>query len=172
MQVCSVIVFCILKHFSAYYSWVIFTLQFNVDRANAEEFFEVYKGVVKEYSVSINTTLLCIIVSSCIMVLFHSITQTLLQRSDKILTVHYALFWFLHLLHFHFPSTGHDHWAVLWTLHGPRDPWHQRTTVIQRILWAPRSSESNSIISSFYSILQAWRTSEMLTVGLHVVFKW
>lgn len=26
--------------------------QFNVDRANAEEFFEVYKGVVKEYSVS------------------------------------------------------------------------------------------------------------------------
>lgn len=30
-----------------------------MDRANAEEFFEVYKGVVTEYSVSINTTLLC-----------------------------------------------------------------------------------------------------------------
>lgn len=33
--------------------------QFNVDRANAEEFYEVYKGVVTEYPVSINTTLLC-----------------------------------------------------------------------------------------------------------------
>lgn len=33
--------------------------QFNVDRANAEEFFEVYRGVVTEYPVSIHTTLLC-----------------------------------------------------------------------------------------------------------------
>lgn len=33
--------------------------QFSVDRANAEEFYEVYKGVVSEYPVSINTTLLC-----------------------------------------------------------------------------------------------------------------
>lgn len=32
--------------------------QFNVDRANAEEFFEVYKGVVKEYSVSMIPTML------------------------------------------------------------------------------------------------------------------
>lgn len=33
---------------------VVFSGQFNVDRANAEEFYEVYKGVVKEYSVSVN----------------------------------------------------------------------------------------------------------------------
>ena len=37
----------------------VFFSQFNVDRANAEEFYEVYKGVVIEYPVSINTTLLC-----------------------------------------------------------------------------------------------------------------
>ena len=33
----------------------IFFSQFNVDRANAEEFYEVYKGVVTEYPVSIHT---------------------------------------------------------------------------------------------------------------------
>lgn len=32
-----------------------FLLQFNMDRANAEEFFEVYKGVVTEYTVSIES---------------------------------------------------------------------------------------------------------------------
>lgn len=33
----------------------IFFSQFNVDRANAEEFYEVYKGVVTEYPVSKRT---------------------------------------------------------------------------------------------------------------------
>lgn len=37
----------------------IYFSQFNVDRANSEEFYEVYKGVVTEYPVSINTALLC-----------------------------------------------------------------------------------------------------------------
>lgn len=30
-------------------------LQFNMDQANAEEFLEVYKGVVAEYTVSMGT---------------------------------------------------------------------------------------------------------------------
>lgn len=30
-----------------------FSLQFNLDKVNAEEFLEVYKGVVHEYPVSI-----------------------------------------------------------------------------------------------------------------------
>lgn len=36
----------------------VFYSQFNVDRANAEEFYEVYKGVVTEYPVSKNATVL------------------------------------------------------------------------------------------------------------------
>lgn len=30
-----------------------------MDRVNAEEFYEVYNGIVTEYPVSINTALLC-----------------------------------------------------------------------------------------------------------------
>lgn len=30
----------------------IFLIQFNMDRINVEEFYEVYKGVVSEYNVS------------------------------------------------------------------------------------------------------------------------
>lgn len=33
--------------------YVFIYLQFNLGRANAEEFFEVYKGVVSEYPVSV-----------------------------------------------------------------------------------------------------------------------
>lgn len=36
-------------------NFYFFSLQFNMDRANAEEFFEVYKGVVTEYTVSIES---------------------------------------------------------------------------------------------------------------------
>jgi len=34
-------------------AWFSIIPQFNMDRANAEEFLEVYKGVVAEYTVSI-----------------------------------------------------------------------------------------------------------------------
>lgn len=40
--------------YSAVKLWLCFPfLQFNMDRVNAEEFLEVYKGVVAEYTVSI-----------------------------------------------------------------------------------------------------------------------
>lgn len=35
------------------------TLQFNMDQANAEEFLEVYKGVVAEYTVSMGCLTFC-----------------------------------------------------------------------------------------------------------------
>lgn len=34
-------------------------MQFNMDRVNVEEFYEVYKGVVSEYNVSMEVTVTC-----------------------------------------------------------------------------------------------------------------
>ena len=33
--------------------FLVFLMQFNMDRVNVEEFYEVYKGVVSEYNVSV-----------------------------------------------------------------------------------------------------------------------
>lgn len=48
-------------------------------------------------------------------------------------------------LYFHSLPAEYGDRAVFWTLHGPRDPWHRHTAVIQGILWARRSSESHNI---------------------------
>lgn len=37
----------------AYVMFCFVSIQFNMDRVNVEEFYEVYKGVVSEYNVSI-----------------------------------------------------------------------------------------------------------------------
>lgn len=81
-----------------------------MERANAEEFYEVYKGVVPEYPVSIK--------------LRHSVDG----RLPLINNANIVLTWFL---------TEHGDRAVLRALHGVRDPWHRHTQVIQGILWAP-----------------------------------
>ncbi len=62
---CVCVCYSIFKQFLLFFfmSNIIFS-QFNMDRANAEEFYEVYKGVVTEYPVSINTTSLCRIPAS------------------------------------------------------------------------------------------------------------
>lgn len=101
-----------------------FFFQFNLDRANAEEFFEVYKGVVSEYPVSV-----------C-------------SRRPQGAESSPALLSFLHL------PAGYGEWTEFWTLHGPGDPWHQQRKILQRLLWAGRSRESaclKSLVSKWTS---------------------
>jgi len=58
-------------------AWFSIIPQFNMDRANAEEFLEVYKGVVAEYTVSICCFSLSTMISRIWLTLYYMSLNTM-----------------------------------------------------------------------------------------------
>lgn len=90
-----------------------------MERVNAEEFYEVYKGVVLEYPVSTN---------HLIVGFFPRKKQTTRDVCFDFCTKRKHLPACLHVL------SGYGDGAVLWTLHGSGDPRHRHTQDLQGIL--------------------------------------
>lgn len=88
-----------------YIIFKIFKLQFHLERANAEEFHEVYKGVVNEYKVGTNVRIMNNLPEINISIFQQIFVKKFKKKFQQILTL--CSLTVQTLIHFHLSFVGH-----------------------------------------------------------------